>query len=84
MLFTLLDRRHTLATTAISSNIKLSAWGKYLGDATLAAAVLDRLAANSIRIDIDGPSYRQFLARKRAQESGQPIDPAESDVPAAP
>lgn len=71
MLFTLLDRRHTNATTAITSNIKLSAWGNYLGDATLAAAVLDRLAATSIRIDIDGPSYRQFLARKRAQEHGQ-------------
>jgi DNA replication protein DnaC len=67
MLFTLLDRRHGHTSTAISSNIRLSAWGKYLGDATLAAAVLDRLAATSIRIDIDGPSYRQFLARKRAE-----------------
>lgn len=66
MLFTLLDRRNATATTALTSNIKLSAWGKYLGDATLAAAVLDRLAANSIRIDIDGPSYRQHLARLRA------------------
>ena len=71
MLFTLLDRRHTNVTTAITSNIKLSAWGSYLGDATLAAAVLDRLAATSIRIDIDGPSYRQHLARKRAEEHGQ-------------
>jgi DNA replication protein DnaC len=70
MLFTLLDRRHTNATTAITSNIKLSAWGKYLGDATLAAAVLDRLAATSIRIDIDGPSYRQHQARERAQKHG--------------
>lgn len=70
MLFTLLDRRNACATTAITSNIKLSAWGKYLGDATLAAAVLDRLAATSIRIDIDGPSYRQFLAQKRAKEQG--------------
>lgn len=68
MLFTLLDRRHSNASTAISSNIKLSAWGKYLGDATLAAAVLDRLAATSILIDIDGPSYRQFLARQRAEK----------------
>lgn len=67
MLFTLLDRRHESATTALTSNIKLSAWGKYLGDATLAAAVLDRLAANSIRIDINGPSYRQHLARQRAK-----------------
>lgn len=76
MLFTLLDRRHGNASTAITSNIKLSAWGKYLGDATLAAAVLDRLAANSIRIDIDGPSYRQHLARLRAKEQGLEL-PAE-------
>ena len=70
LLFTLLDRRHHTASTGITSNIKLSAWGKYLGDATLAAAVLDRLAANSIRIDIDGPSYRQHLARQRATAQG--------------
>lgn len=70
MLFTLLDRRHTCATTAISSNIKLSDWGKYLGDATLAAAVLDRLAATAIRIDIDGPSYRQHLAHLRSEQQG--------------
>lgn len=66
MLFTLLDRRHGRVSTGITSNIKLSAWGKYLGDATLAAAVLDRLAATSIRIDIDGPSYRQHQGRQRA------------------
>jgi len=77
MLFTLLDRRHDNATTAITSNIKLSAWGKYLGDATLAAAVLDRLAANSIHIDIDGPSYRQHLARQRASAHGLEL-PAET------
>lgn len=76
MLFTLLDRRHATAATAITSNIKLSAWGRYLGDATLAAAVLDRLAASSIRIDIDGPSYRQHLAHKRAKEQGLEL-PAE-------
>jgi DNA replication protein DnaC len=78
MLFTLLDRRHTHVSTAITSNLKLSQWGKYLGDATLAAAVLDRLAATSIRIDIDGPSYRKFLAKKRAQESGAAV-PGEKD-----
>ena len=65
-IFTLIERRHTLVSTAVTSNIKLSAWGKYLGDAALAAAILDRLVMNSIRIDIDGPSYRQHLARSRA------------------
>lgn len=66
MLFNLVDLRHQHTSTALSSNIKLSAWGKYLGDATLAAAILDRLAMNAIRIDIDGPSYRQHIAKKRA------------------
>ena len=37
-LFNLIDRRHTRVSTAVSSNLKLSEWGKYLGDATLAAA----------------------------------------------
>jgi DNA replication protein DnaC len=82
MLFTLLDRRHTHVSTAITSNLKLSQWGKYLGDATLAAAVLDRLAATSIRIDIDGPSYRKFLAKKRAQESGAALPGEEAGAPA--
>jgi DNA replication protein DnaC len=79
MLFTLLDRRHENVTTALSSNIKLSAWGKYLGDATLAAAVLERLVESSIRIDIDGPSYRQHLARQRAKEHG--VDLPSEDTP---
>jgi DNA replication protein DnaC len=70
MLFRLLDRRHTQASTAITSNIQLSQWGRYLGDATLAVAILDRLAMRAIRIDIDGPSYRQKVARERAQERG--------------
>ena len=69
-LFSLVDKRHGRATTAITSNIRLGAWGRYLGDATLATAILDRLAMRAIRIDINGPSYRQKLARDRAKERG--------------
>jgi len=76
MLFNLLDTRHEQAPTALTSNIKLSEWGKYLGDATLAAAILDRLAQTSIRIDIDGPSYRDFLAKRRAKDHGLVDDAA--------
>jgi hypothetical protein len=70
ILFNLLDRRHEHAPTALTSNIKLGEWGKYLGDATLAAAILDRFAMTSIRIDIDGPSYRDHLAKQRAKDRG--------------
>lgn len=81
-LFNLIDRRHGRASTAITSNIKLGAWGRYLGDATLAAAILDRLAMRAIRIDIDGPSYRQQVARDRALQRGQkPPEEEATDAP---
>lgn len=67
-LYNLIDRRHGRASTAVTSNIALSDWGRYLGDATLTAAILDRLAMHAIRIDIDGPSWRQHIAKTRAAE----------------
>jgi DNA replication protein DnaC len=66
-LFNLIDRRHGKLSTAVTSNIDLRDWGRYLGDATVAAAILDRLAMHAIRIDIDGPSYRQHVATERAR-----------------
>jgi len=48
----------TRCRSAVTSNIALSEWGAFLGDATLTAAILDRLAMHAIRIDVDGPSYR--------------------------
>jgi DNA replication protein DnaC len=67
-LFNLIDRRHGRLSTAVSSNIALSDWGRYLGDTTLAMAILDRLAMNALRLDIDGPSYRQHVADRRANK----------------
>lgn len=67
-LYNLVDRRHGHVSTAVTSNIALSDWGRYLGDATLTAAILDRLAMHAIRIDIDGPSWRQHVAKNRAAE----------------
>jgi len=67
-LYNLVDRRHGRVSTAVTSNIGLSDWGRFLGDATLTAAILDRLAMHAIRIDIDGPSYRQHIAERRAAD----------------
>lgn len=65
-LYNLLDRRHGHVSTAVTSNIALSDWGRYLGDVTLTAAILDRLAMHAIRVDITGPSWRQHVAKTRA------------------
>lgn len=67
-LYNLIDRRHTRASTAVTSNIALSEWGAFLGDATLTAAILDRLAMHAVRIDVDGPSYRQHVAKGRTSK----------------
>jgi hypothetical protein len=66
--YNLVDRRHGRVSTAVTSNIALSDWGRYLGDATLTAAILDRLAMHAIRINISGPSWRQHVAKTRATE----------------
>lgn len=68
-LYNLVDRRHGRASTAITSNIELADWGGYLGDATITAAILDRLVMNAIRFNIDGRSWRQHLAQERAQNA---------------
>ena len=75
-LFNLIDRRHGHASTAFTSNIKLSAWGRYLGDPTLAMSILDRLTMHAVRLDITGPSYRQHVADERAKKRGTklPVD----------
>lgn len=79
-LYNLIDRRHGQSSTAISSNIKLSRWGRYLGDATVTAAILDRLAMQAIRIDIDGPSYRQHVGKDLAAKLGiDVVDDTASD-----
>jgi DNA replication protein DnaC len=82
-LFNLIDRRHGKVSTAVTSNIALSDWGRYLGDPTLTAAILDRLAMHAIRIDIDGPSYRQHVAEKRAhtRDDATPTGDATTALP---
>lgn len=67
-LYNLIDRRHSRVSTAITSNIELSEWGRYLGDAIITRAILDRIVMNAIHLRIEGPSYRQRVAEDRAKE----------------
>jgi len=72
-LYDLIDRRHAKLSTAVTSNIELSAWGRYLGDVTLTVAILDRLAMHAVRIDIDGPSFRKHVGDERAKKQGRKL-----------
>ena len=51
------------------------------GDAHLAVAVLDRLAMRGVRIDIDGPSFRQHVAQERAKKQRRPLPGDSSGSP---
>lgn len=70
-LYNLIDRRHGRVSTAITSNIELSEWGRYLGDAIITRAILDRIVMNAIHLRIEGPSYRQQVAEDRAKERAE-------------
>jgi DNA replication protein DnaC len=67
MLFALVDQRVGRASTVVTSNIKLSAWGQYLGDPALTMAILDRMVHHATRIEIDGPSYRDKVSQSLNQ-----------------
>lgn len=58
-LLTILEDRYARNAMVISSQLPVSAWYEYIDDATLADAILDRMTANSIRIELKGNSQRQ-------------------------
>ena len=58
-LFNLIEERHQLKSTIITSQLPVSKWHDYLGEPTLADAILDRLLQNVYRVEIAGESMRK-------------------------
>ena len=58
LLFQVIDRRYERGSVIITSNRPFKQWDKVFNDATIAAAVIDRLVHHSIVITIEGDSYR--------------------------
>ena len=57
-LLELLDARYDLASTVITSQLPVKNWHEYIGEPTVADAILDRLVHNAFRLDLLGPSLR--------------------------
>ncbi len=49
----------------ITSNRVVQDWGKYLGDATMASTILDRLMYRCAMLEFEGKSYRLKEAAAR-------------------
>lgn len=57
-LLQILEDRYRKKATIIASQLPVAKWHEYLGDPTLADAILDRLTAHAHRLDLKGKSLR--------------------------
>lgn len=60
-----LEDRHNMSSTIISSQMPVEKWHDIIGDPTIADAVLDRVVHNSHPITMKGESMRKLLAKKK-------------------
>jgi DNA replication protein DnaC len=58
-LLELLDDRYGHTSTLVTSQLPISEWHAWIGDPTLADAILDRLVHNAQKITLKGPSRRK-------------------------
>jgi len=61
-LLELLDDRHKLHSTIVTSQLPIKHWHETLGEPTLADAILDRLVHNAHKIELKGDSLRKKSA----------------------
>jgi DNA replication protein DnaC len=58
LLFALVSRRYERGSIIVTSNRSFEQWGEILGDAMVAAALIDRLVHHATMITLKGKSYR--------------------------
>lgn len=58
-LLELIEDRHGLRSTIVTSQLPIKAWHEYLGEPTVADALLDRLLNNAHRLELRGESLRR-------------------------
>jgi len=58
LLFALVSRRYERGSIVVTSNRSFEQWGEILGDAMVAAALIDRLVHHATMIALKGKSYR--------------------------
>ena len=58
-LLEVLEDRHSLSSTIVTSQLPIKSWHEIVGDPTIADAILDRLIHNAHRIKMKGESMRK-------------------------
>ncbi len=65
-LLQILEDRYGKRSTLISSQLPVNRWHEYIGENTIADAIMDRLAVNAHRFDLKGDSLRKKKQEKIA------------------
>ena len=67
----ILEDRHNLRSTIITSQLPIEHWHEAIGNPTLADAILDRIIHNSYKIQLNGKggSMRKIKSRKSSKEN---------------
>ena len=63
-----IEDRHGLRSTLIASQLPIEHWHEYIGEATLADAILDRLMHNAHRLLLKGESMRKIREKLTEDE----------------
>ena len=68
-LLEIVEERHGRRATVITSQLPVEKWHGYIGEATLADSILDRLVHNAHRLKLKGPSVREKLLEESEDET---------------
>jgi len=71
-LLEVLDDRQGQGATLITSQLPVEEWHQIIGDATVADAIMDRLAHNAYRLALEGESVRKLKARSKGKKPSDP------------
>ena len=73
LLFKVIDERYQRnASLIFTTNVEEQGWADYLGDPLSTRAILDRIFHHAIRVEIRGPSYREYQGRKLQEKYHSP------------
>jgi DNA replication protein DnaC len=72
-LLEILEDRYQQSSTLITSQLPIKEWHEFIGEATVADAILDRIIHNSYQLKLRGDSMRRTIGKK-LDESEKNID----------
>ena len=75
-LMEVIDDRAGTRSTIVTSQLPVEHWHAWIGDATVADAILDRLLSRSHRLELKGESLRPRKAASATMAHSEPIKPS--------